>query len=294
MIAHGLAAALAFAGIVGLYSAVTCLLHGGFPEYGQVFHYQKLFYGSGYYMLPMKAAGTWLLVGLIYLAGLAYAAVAWAAGRDRVRAQSIFVLSILGIGLFTYYQGRSHVCVLTLAWWPCFPLLALFLDELVGRLRAGSRRPLDWCAATALFWVLAGSAGGLLFHGRMVCETTVKQLRLIRATAPCPVEQEAALLKQAAPPGGEALVVAEGDALYHVVAGVPSPSRGSHCQLLLVDEFVQLRHFLEEKPAIPVFIETRFLDEDHKGLDQVVELLRSQYQVVAQTGKGCLFQRKGR
>lgn len=99
-----------------------------------------------------------------------------------------------------------------------------------------------------LVWVLAGSSWGFLFHHQVVRHAAVKHLRLALATAPSPVEQEAALLKEVTPPGGAALVVAERDALYHLVAGVPSASHACQCQLLLVEEFEQLCHRLEEEP----------------------------------------------
>src|SRR5262249_32645487 len=138
------AGALTLAAVVGLYSAVMYLLHGAFPDYLQFFRYQKLFYISGFFMLPMKLPGTWVLVLLVYLAGLTYASFALAAHAGTIRAKMMFLLSVLGLGLFSYYQGRSHHYVLTLVWWPCFLLMTLFLDELLSLLRTMPGRVLHW------------------------------------------------------------------------------------------------------------------------------------------------------
>ena len=53
--------------------------------------------------------------------------------------------------------------------------------------------------------------------------------------------------------------------------------------------------YVEDKPAVPVFIETLFLEAKcpHPGADQLVEWLLRHYHVVARTGNGCLLQRGG-
>jgi hypothetical protein len=35
------------------------------------------------------------------------------------------MLSVLGLGHFSYYQGRSHDYTLTAVWWPAFILLTI-------------------------------------------------------------------------------------------------------------------------------------------------------------------------
>lgn len=105
------------------------LLQTRLPLAGLV-HIHKVFYSLGYFMLPMQPVHTWNLVALLYFAGLAYAFQAARQRRDEQRPQLVFALSILGMGLFSYFQGRSHDWVLFLASWPATLLATLFLDEL--------------------------------------------------------------------------------------------------------------------------------------------------------------------
>ncbi len=145
---HLAAAAGALGAAVLLYSAVIRLAYGAFPDYGGFLRYQKLYFGAGYYKYSLSLPGTWLLAAFVYLAGFAYAAFALAGRRDSPRARAVFLLSVLGVGLSSYYEGRSHPIVLLLVWWPALLLLTLFLDELLARLRRarptwgrGPRRP---------------------------------------------------------------------------------------------------------------------------------------------------------
>jgi len=142
--AAGLSAASA--GYVGL----VFLGHGELPDFRGCLHSQRLFYVHGYYMLPMTFPGPWLPVVLVYLAAYARAAAALVARADSPRSALLVLLAVLGSLLFAYYQGRSHTQCLRLAAWPAVFLLTLFLDDLLARLRAGSRRPGEWALAVLL------------------------------------------------------------------------------------------------------------------------------------------------
>jgi hypothetical protein len=42
----------------------------------------------------------------------------------------VFILSILGVGLFSYFQGRSHYVVLAGVLWPALLLAAIYLNDI--------------------------------------------------------------------------------------------------------------------------------------------------------------------
>ena len=131
------------------------------PTTRHYFTYQQLYFGSGYYKYPLSLPGTWLLAVLVYLAGFAYAAFALAARRDTPRVRAVFLLSVLGVGLSSYFEGVSNPIALLLVWWPCLLLLTLFLDELLPLLRERPVRLAPWVAVAALTWLTAGSACSL-------------------------------------------------------------------------------------------------------------------------------------
>jgi len=89
------------------YSAYTFLNSGLLPNLSLLSLYQNLFL-SGAMMIPMPFPHVWLLVAIIFMIGLLLSIKGWCNKDKNYRNIAIFFLSIMGIGLFSYYQGRSH------------------------------------------------------------------------------------------------------------------------------------------------------------------------------------------
>jgi hypothetical protein len=136
---------------IGLLLLYTYGRSGSIPDLGRLGFYQSIFYQTGYNMLPMPALHPWNLVALTYMAGLCICANSL---LKRLRAvgpsddtgrqgwvNMVFLISILGVGLFTVYQGRSHNHNLMATFWSAFFLTALFADVLwertVPKIRSG-------------------------------------------------------------------------------------------------------------------------------------------------------------
>ena len=127
----------------------TGLRSGVFPDPRQLIFYQSVFYQDGYYMLPMPLFHPWNLVILTYMVGICLSAASLV---NHLRGTSprkdsasstwinmVFLVSVLGAGLFTYYQGRSVTPNLQAVFWSVFFLAALFADALFSRILAGLR-----------------------------------------------------------------------------------------------------------------------------------------------------------
>jgi len=72
---------------------------------------------------------------------------AFSVARDRqqdLKLASVFAISVVGIGVFIYYQGRSHNYNLIAISWPAYLLLALFTDrilKIISRIIFGGSTP---------------------------------------------------------------------------------------------------------------------------------------------------------
>ncbi len=101
---------------------------------------QILFKGTGYYMLPMPLQHPWIILAIVYMAGLVKSLSGLPLLRKNERSGSdhshamMFFLAILGVGLFSYYQGRSHKDVFPAVIWPGILLVVLFADEYADRI----------------------------------------------------------------------------------------------------------------------------------------------------------------
>src|SRR6516225_8395883 len=253
---HGAAAGGALLAVLGAYAGQGFLRFGELPHFQEFWHYQMLFYVSGFYMLPMPFPATWVVVVLVYLSGLAYAAHALSEKKNTPRAHLVFLLSILGAGLFSNNKRRSHPQVLAVCWWPCFPLLAIFLDENLAILGHGSsgverepwtesphaprptlhdpstlHEPFHWISALLLVLVLAGSSCNILAQSRLAGHWIRQHLRLARSAAPSPEDEDVSLLKKVIPAGQEVLVLSPREGLMHLKSGIPSLARFCMFQL---------------------------------------------------------------
>jgi len=115
--------------------------------------YQRLFYEFGYLMIPMpNGLHPWMAVMTTYLLALTLGMRSFFDGRHSPLARLSVFLSILGTGLFTYYQGRSHDTNFAAVAWPSIVLGYIFSDRLLRAIRAGVFAPgLRWLALPAVY-----------------------------------------------------------------------------------------------------------------------------------------------
>ena len=142
-------------GVVGIaiiltficFSLITYFSSGAWPNLSDLIAYPKIFYEDGFFLLPINIIiHPWNIFVIIYIVGVFIGARNFlenaqiisppAIRRERENGTDtlIFAISIIGIGLFYYYIGRSHDNTLIGPSWPVFLLLAIFTDRLFSDL----------------------------------------------------------------------------------------------------------------------------------------------------------------
>ena len=137
-VAHGVVLFLVYA---SAFTAYMYFRYGNVPAYRSFFDYQKIFYSYGYAKIPMDIVGPWHLVILAYLVGLLYS-IASVVGKEQKgspKVSMIFFLSILGTGIFSYFQGRSHDLNLASVCYPAIIIVTLFADSLLPIIKEENR-----------------------------------------------------------------------------------------------------------------------------------------------------------
>lgn len=135
MIKHVFSGSIILCFVVILFVLSMYVRYGRFPDFTRALEYQKLFYIHGYYMLPMPLWHPWMIVICIYAASLLYSIVKLLDKHVTSNASMLFYLSMLGIGLFSYYQGRSHDYSLPAVVYPAFIIWALYMDILAEQVK---------------------------------------------------------------------------------------------------------------------------------------------------------------
>jgi len=103
---------------------------GSLIDPAQLVSYQKLFFFSGFYMLPMPPAPDyWTIAVAIMAATLAVWLVTLGDALPSRKIERAAFLAILGSGLFGYFVGRSHPQVFILAAWPSVILVFFLVDR---------------------------------------------------------------------------------------------------------------------------------------------------------------------
>jgi hypothetical protein len=122
--------------VFAAYAIFARLRSGTWPSLRMSSSYYELFSHYGYYMLPMPdLPHVWGLTVGIYLLALAIALSGLLSRRDEAFHGSLFLLAVLGGGLFGYYNGRSHDnCAIFGLYLPVL-IVTLLVDRLLAALK---------------------------------------------------------------------------------------------------------------------------------------------------------------
>jgi hypothetical protein len=130
----GLVAALA------LFSIFTLLRAGELPHLPLLFRYAHLFALAGYLMLPTPWFGFWIAMYLTFAAALVVAAIKIVGhSQDRTTIGMLVWIGIFGLGIGSYYDGRSHPQTLV-AIFSAWSLAVALLVVVAARSSAASGR----------------------------------------------------------------------------------------------------------------------------------------------------------
>ncbi len=130
-------------GYVILLNVITVIRTGKLIKISGVLSSQTLFAGLGFYMLPMPLLHPWLLFVLLYAGVLGIAISKTKIFIDNPNEESfyiykiLFALAILGIGIFSYYEGRSYWTNLFYVTYPGILLVGFLIDKLLRKLKKG-------------------------------------------------------------------------------------------------------------------------------------------------------------
>ncbi|MDX2082848.1 MAG: hypothetical protein SFV53_02540 [Rickettsiales bacterium] len=104
------------------------------PNLSWLFYGQKAAFEFGYAMLPILPNDIWCLAVLIYVIGAVFAAHNFVNKKYDFQNNFILVLTLLGVGLFTYFLGRSHISNIFHCSYLAIILLAIFADKFCTKL----------------------------------------------------------------------------------------------------------------------------------------------------------------
>ena len=291
---HLLDATLTVAVVVAGYAAIKHAYYGVWPQFEHLFDYQRLFYMSGFYMLPMSLGGTWLLIVLVYLVGIAQSAAALIARQRSARQTLVFALSVLGLGLFSYYQGRSHNQCLLICSWPALLLLAVYWDQLLQfRHDAAESRIFTTGLAATIGVFLVSSAASLVAELPGLCRTAGEHV--VETLQPGSLFTDDTRILREFADRDQALILSPSAPMMHLEAGIPNVAPGSLGQMLWMAQFDSLIKTLAERDHTWIYVDREFQTQryigpnDNEGCKKLMAAIRPHLSKIAETEHGCLY-----
>jgi hypothetical protein len=225
-------------------------------HFSWLYAYQKLFYGLGFMMMPLPLRPSpWMSVLAVYLLGMLTALSSWTKAPLGKKADIIFFISFLGLGLFVYYEGRSHILNLITVSWPALILGTLMADRSL-RLIGSGRLPRVNTAIPAV--AIALMLFCCVFFAKNIVKmwndaTTEYKTRGIPSSTL--VSSELAFIRKHSRENERCIILARRQGLYYAATGLISPLDGpGYAELITTQDRDDLLHQLKTRKFGCVFL----------------------------------------
>jgi hypothetical protein len=193
-----------------------------------LYEYQVTFYKIGFTMLRMPTyPSAWMTVIGVYLLGLIVGFVGIARGWQSWHLDNILFISMLGVGLFVYYQGRSHILNLITVSWPAAVLVsAMLADRIIRAVRVGSaQRALFVLPATAL-GILAFCAAPFVWSVPKLFDDSIALFKNRHHAVSDIVQDEIGFIRSHSKPGEACAILSIRQGIYYAEAKLVSSLSG--------------------------------------------------------------------
>jgi len=274
-IKHIPAAIAIFACVLMIYSGYIWLRYGQFPNYLIFIEYIRYFYNFGMMMLPMPLIHPWNFVAIVYMAGIVISILAIYYKKNSIQNTMLFLVTIMGCGLFSYYQGRSHNNVLSLAWYPAFIVLAILIDRYWRRL--SKKISVERIFLGIIICCMMFTGLSLFDNGQRIIKRVEQNWKGNGVT---PIVTAADFIKKHTNPGEKQLILSFNSGVYYAesktipVVNVPGPS-----EILLVKDYQLLSDFILSRKTKQIFLDKNYLTLNFNPNLKIVRTLFVNYQI---------------
>lgn len=246
---HLLTGVMTSISVTTLFVLYLKIRYGHSPDFAWAFDYQKLFYINGYFMLPMKMWHPWIVVMFIYGAALLDSLKVLLIKEPSIRSAMLFFLSILGIGIFSYYQGRSHDLNLPAVSYPAFIIFAIYVDSLIDKVKL-YRLVADKICLISLLSVCIYMNFAFICNIPEIFSAITTRIKPLVSVEQSQVFRECDFIRANTRYGEELLVLTQLSGVHSLIALSPSPLRipGS-TELILKSDYRAIEKYIEKKTS---------------------------------------------
>ena len=207
------------AAVILLFIFTTKIHAGTGPDFQQFAAFQKVFYISGFFMLPMTGLHFWNLPIFVYLIACVYC-VFYLWQKNQTDMPVVAFLFILGMGIFAYFQGRSYDTNIDVVMYPAIILVGIFANKLLIFITSRKIQPHESIALfLPLFIFLADGAFSMLYYTPMIHSYTQENAFLENPEKEKPYKKRLEFISQNLHPKDTVLILAKDYDSYYYASG---------------------------------------------------------------------------
>ena len=249
-----------------------------------LFGYQKIFYNLGFCQEPLPLyPHPWMSILGIYLLAIIVSVHLWALNPLSKKANLLGFLSLLGLGLFVYFSGRSSNYNLIASCWPALCIVVILADNTLRAMRAGLlSHDHIWFSSAGLTLFILLSVPFALGAVKM-SKDVISQFEHRNIPASDIVNNELNFIKMHSKSKDDCVILSAHQGFYYAVTKMASPIPGpGFLELMLkVDRDNFIRYLTQNR------YKCVFMGQNGSAIDLGVDLMQllEGYNVVATNSK---------
>ncbi len=211
--------------------------------------YQSIFYKMGFAMIALPHnLHPWMSILSLYLLGFISSIYVWIyTPNPSPKNDLILYLSILGFGLYFYYQGRSHVFNLISVCWPSIIIAVIFSDQYLRSMRMkGISTKLIYMPAPIITIGLVCCVS-FFSHIDLMATSIYQKITSYNIPNAPYVQDEISFIKTHSKLDRDCLILSKRQGIYYAESRKPSPIKGPGIveMLLESDRVILVNHILD-------------------------------------------------
>lgn len=262
-----------------LYSIFIYYRSGFFPNFSNLYSSHKIF-SLGYYSLPMPAFHPWNILVLIYITSLSYCFYNLKKKYSILFTSKLFFLTIFGIGLFSYYVGRSHDYNLLLISYPGIIIALIFLDKKLKEIKNSVNFNIKINTFVSLtVYIFIFFYLNFIFNIPNFYELAVNRNSWFNNKIDDNLNNKIQCIKAVTYPGEEILILSKNQAVLHNYTNTKSVFNPGLSDLFYKSDYNRLINMINANQDLKIFVENNFAPKtfEQKYIFEILNLVKVKF-----------------
>ncbi|MFL1490553.1 hypothetical protein [Pseudomonas antarctica] len=258
-------------------------------DFSEILAYQKIFYMTGFGMLPMPMTlHPWQAILIIYAVGAITALNGWKQKQTKSGTYDVlFCSAIMGLGLFAYYQGRSHVFCLVLVSWPAVLISGVLADLILQSVRRKSTQMTSTVLAAPFVLFFSLGAVAFITSSKNMVEDTLRNLSTRHMPKEQVITEELQFMRDTYR-NRSCLILSQRQAIYSAELDIGSPLKGPGiAETLLQSDLDSLVKSALSQPLQCIYV--GITEGSITFIDVQESLLMEKYPIVSKNALGTMM-----